>query len=238
MGDFPIQVIVFPVIALAVVIYFMVYRKKMLANYDQQYANFRAGQLAQRLGLNLVQGDAGFNFFVKHANVDVMRGPSDGKPLHVEVRMEGQPYGVPLELYYLYRVEQESGFSGVTWRTWSDCRMTAKPKAAFPPFEVVSRNAPLGPIAAKQPLPKTPSGNPMVDSMYEVTTQEPGMAKLLGELLPAYTTFSNSGIHLVGDGKSVSFVMREDKAPLLANALYFAEAMGQQVSELARRVGG
>lgn len=64
------------------------------------------------------------------------------------------------------------------------------------------------------------------------------MAKLLGEVLPGFAAFHNSGIHLVGDGQRVSFVMQRDKAPLLANALYFAETMATLLSDLARRVGG
>ena len=32
--------------------------------------------------------------------------------------------------------------------------------------------------------------------------------------------------------------MKQDKAPLLANALYYAEVMATQLSEMARRMGG
>lgn len=238
MGDIPIVVFLVPVIGLLVVGFMLWQRKTLGAQHDQQYASYRAAELARRLQLQLVEGDPAFNYFIRYANVDVMRGPADGRPVHVSSRMQGAPHGVPLELSYLYRVEQKSDLTHVTWTTWFDCRMVAQAKQPFPPFEVLSRNAPMGPIVQTQALPAMPTGDPSVDATYHVATQEPAMAQLLGQALPAFHTFANSGIHLVGDGKTVAFVMKQDKAPLLANALYYAEVMAGLLSELARRVGG
>ena len=96
----------------------------------------------------------------------------------------------------------------------------------------------MGAIAQTLALPPLPTNNPAVDATYLVTTQEPAMAQVLGELLPAFAIFQNSGVHLVGDGQTVSFVMHQDKSPLLANALYYAEALGEHVAQVARRIGG
>ncbi|HEU5077132.1 MAG TPA: hypothetical protein VFU02_23235 [Polyangiaceae bacterium] len=231
-------VFLFPVVALVAVGFFFLRGRAAVANYDLEYANYRAGALAQRLGLQLVQGDPNFNVFIRQANLDVQRGPKDNRPIHIEVRAQGAPQGVPLEFVYLYRVEQDTGFTQVTWRTWFDCRLTARARQPFPPFEVVSKNAPLGTIAQTLPLAPLPTGNPAVDASYAVTTREPALARLLGELLPAFATFQNSGVHLVGDGNSVSFVMHQDKSPLLANVLYHAEVLATQLSQVARRLGG
>jgi hypothetical protein len=234
----PIQVFLVPVIGLAAVAYTLWSRKRTGQAHDQQFAGYRAGQLAERLGLQLVAGDPNFNLFINYANVDVQRGPSDGKPVHVEVRMQGAPQGVPIELVYLYRVERSSDFTTVTWRTWFDCHMSARAARPFPPFELLSRNAPLGPIAQTMPLAPQSTGNPSADATYLVTTAEPGVAQLLGQVADGLAPFANSGVHLVGDGQNVSFVMKKDKAPLLANALYSAELMSSQLSQLARRLGG
>jgi hypothetical protein len=234
----PIQVFLVPVVGLAALAYTLWARKRAGQNHDQQFSNYRAGELAQRLGLQLIAGDPNFNLFISYANVDVRRGPSDGKPVHVEIRMQGAPHGVPLELVYLYRLERESDLTTVTWTTWFDCHMSARAARPFPPFELISRNAPLGPIAQTLPLAPQATGDANVDAAYLVTTAEPGVAQLLGQAAGALATFANSGVHLVGDGQQVSFVMKRDKAPLLANALYFAEAMSQQLSDLARRLGG
>ena len=237
MSDFPIQ-LVFPVVGIVVVGAYYLNRRSAVARYDQQYSNYKAGALAQRLGLTLRAGDPNFNVFIRQANVDVQRGPKDNRPIHIEVRAEGAPQGVPLEFVYLFRVEQDTGFTTVTWRTWFDCRLTARSRQPFPPFEVISRNAPLGAIAQTLALPPIPTGNPAVDATYLVTTQEPGMAQVLGELLPAFATFQNAGVHLVGDGSTISFIMHQDKSPLLANVLYYAEQLASEVSQVARRIGG
>lgn len=235
MSDF---VFLFPVVALAAVGFFFLKGRAAVANYDEQYANYRAGALSQRLGLQLTHGDPTFNVFIRQANVDVQRGPKDNRPIHLEVRAQGAPQGVPLEFVYLYRVEQETGFTQVTWRTWFDCRLSARSRQPFPPFEVISKHAPMGAIAQTLALPPLPTGNPAVDATYLVTTREAGMAQVLGELLPAFATFQNSGVHLVGDGNSVSFVMHQEKSPLLANVLYYAEQLAGHMSQVARRIGG
>lgn len=235
MSDF---VFLFPVVALAAVGFFFLKGRAAVANYDAEYANYRAGALSQRLGLQLIQGDPTFNLFIRQANVDVQRGPKDNRPIHLEVRAQGAPQGVPLEFVYLYRVEQETGFTQVTWRTWFDCRLSARSRQPFPPFEVISKNAPMGAIAQTLALPSLATGNAAVDATYLVTTQEPGMAQVLGELLPAFATFQNSGVHLVGDGNSVAFVMHQEKSPLLANVLYYAEHLAGHMSQVARRIGG
>jgi hypothetical protein len=238
MNQVPIQVFLFPVLGIAAVVFFVIRQRQTLKTQDQQFSNYRAGELAQRLGLTLVQGDPLFNLFIRQANVDMQRGPADKRPIHIEVRAQGAPHGVPLEFLYLYRVEQETGFSTVTWRVWFECRLSAQARQPFPPFEVLSRTTPLGPIAQTQSLAPVPTGNPAVDQTYVVATREPGMAALLGQVLPLFGEFQTSGVHLVGDGRSVSFVMKQDKAPLIASALYYAESLGKLLSDLARRVGG
>lgn len=238
MGDVPIQLLLAPVLAILAlgwVLYGRFVRPKQL---DQQYTQYRAAELAQRLRIALVSGDPSFNFFIRQANVDVARGPADGRPIHIEVRAEGAPDGTPLMLSYLYRVEQKSEIGRVVWTKWFDCRLSARARQPFPAFEVLSRNAPLGPIAQTLALPSMATGRPDVDATYAVFTNEPQMAALLGQHLAGFATFANSGVHLVGDGQTVSFVMKEDKAPLLANALYYAEAMATGVTAIARAVGG
>jgi hypothetical protein len=96
----------------------------------------------------------------------------------------------------------------------------------------------VGIIAQTLALPPTPTGNPTVDAAYLVTTEEPAMARVLGELLPGFATYQSVGVHLVGDGNTISFVMQQDKAPLVASVLYYAEQLSPLVSQVARRLGG
>jgi hypothetical protein len=240
MNGMPIQVILVPLIGLIVVAYFLVMRQKRIATNDQQYSNYRAGELAQRLGLQLVSGDPGFNLFIIHTDQQVLTGPTDNKPIDVNVRMAGSPQGVPLELIYVYNVTQQTGFDVIRRETLFDCRMIAHTRQPFPSFEVVSRTTAMGPIQQVLPLPAVATGNPTVDAAYLVATGEPRVAQLLGTLLPGFAQLdqNRNGIHLVGEGTSISFVMKQDKPPLVANALYYAESMAMNLTQVARAVGG
>ncbi len=231
MNQLPAIVYIAPVLTVAFAIYMVLNRGRAAKNLDAQWSQYRASELATRLGLQLVKGDPGFNFFIKQANADVSRGPSDGQPIHIDVVLEGERDGLPTSLTYLYRVEQETGFTQRTWKIWSNCRMTVRAPKAFSPFEVISKSAPLGPIARTQVLPTQKTS---VDDTYQVSTKDVDVANRLAAELAGFSTFVNSGVHLVGDGESVSFEMKQDKAPLLANALYYAEDMQRLLIKLAR----
>ena len=82
------------------------------------------------------------------------------------------------------------------------------------------------------------TGNPQIDALYIVLTPEPRLAQVLGIQLGAFAGFANSGIHLVGEGQSVSFLMQQTKAPMLALALHQPEAMATALTALARAIGG
>jgi len=96
----------------------------------------------------------------------------------------------------------------------------------------------MGAIVKQQALPEAPTGNPAVDAEFQVTTQEPGLAQLLGQVLPEFVALGSAGVHLVGDGQRISFVMNQTTTPIVASALYHAEVMSHALSSLARRLGG
>ncbi|HVY25986.1 MAG TPA: hypothetical protein VHB79_05515 [Polyangiaceae bacterium] len=235
---YPYYVLVFPALALGYTLFMRSRQKQQTANYDQQYSNYRAGELATRLGLQVIKGDPSFNFMVTHANADIARGATDSKAIHIDIELSGEPFGVPLSLTYLNRQERETGFSSTTYKTWFDCRMAATAKQPFPPFEVTSRKTPMGSIVKTQTLPEMATGNPAVDAEFSVSTQEPALAQLLGQLLPEFVTLGSAGVHLVGDGQRISFIMNQTTAPIVASALYHAEVMSHGLSNLAKRLGG
>jgi hypothetical protein len=241
MNGFPIQAIVVSVLGIAFVLFYvLVLRKKQVASLDQSNAGYRAGALAERLGLTLVSGDPGFNLFIPQADAGVLSGPKDEKPVHVEILMQGEKNGVPLELRYFYRKEQKTdNIKGVIkWTTWFECAMSAQAKQAFPEFEVTSRSTSTGPITRTLALPEAKTGNASVDSTYLVTTKEQGMAKLMADHMGAFAQYTTGGVHLIGDGKTVSFPMERDKSVLVGYGLYFAESMAENLVAIARAVGG
>jgi len=236
--NYPFYVLIFPVLAVGYMFYMRSRHKQQTVQFDQQYSNYRAGELATRLGLQLVKGDPNFNFLVTHANAAVARGATDSQAVHIDIELSGAPFGVPLSLTYLNRQERETGFSTTTYKTWFDCRMAVTTKQPFPPFEVVSRKTAVGAIVKQQTFPEMPTGNPTVDAEFSVMTQEPALAQLLGQVLPELVALGSAGVHLVGDGTRVSFIMNQTAAPIVASALYHAEVMSHALSNLARRLGG
>jgi hypothetical protein len=236
--NYPFYVLIFPVVALGYMFFMRSRQKQKTVEFDQQYSNYRAGELAQRLGLQLIKGDPAFNFLVTHANEAVARGATDSQAVHIDIELSGAPFGAPLSLIYLNRQERDTGFSTTTYKTWFDCRMVATAKQPFPPFEVISRRTPVGAIVKQQTLPEVPTGNPAVDAEFQVTTKEPGVAQLLGQVLPEFVGMGSAGVHLVADGQRISFVMNQTTAPIVASALYHAEVMSHTLSSLAQRLGG
>jgi len=236
--NYPFYVLIFPALAVGYMFYMRSRHKQQTVQFDQQYSNYRAGELATRLGLQLVKGDPNFNFMVTHANASVARGATDKQAVHVDIELSGQPFGAPLSLTYLNRQERETGFSSTTYKTWFDCRMAATTRQPFPPFEVTSRKTPVGAIVKQQTLPEVRTGNPAVDAEFAVMTHEPALAQLLGQVLPEFVALASAGVHLVGDGQRVSFIMNQTTAPIVASALYHAEVMSHGLSNLARRLGG
>jgi hypothetical protein len=235
----PIQAIVVPVLGFALY-YVFVMRKRQAASLDEGNANYRAGALAERLGLTLAKGDPAYNLFIPMSNAGVMSGPKDGKAVEVDILMQGSRDNVPLRLRYYLRKEKQTDYieSVIRWTTWFDCNMSAEAKQPFPEFEVTSRATSTGPITRTLKCPEARTGEPEVDSTYLVATAEPAMAKLLAEYVGAFAAFKVGGVHLVGDGKTVSFVMRHDKSVMVGYGLYDAEAMADGLVAIARAVGG
>jgi hypothetical protein len=234
----PIQVLLGPLVGLLFVLYYVFRRKAVTSGLAADHKSYEAGVLATRLGMTQTAGSPTYNLFVPHDDPQLRRGPGDKQPVHLEIAMHGSQDGVATRLDYLYRIEQETGFASVERKIWFDCRMTAAARAPFPPFEVWTRQAPAGPIVPELALPSAATGDPAVDATYAIATAEPALSRLLAGHLARLSGFANAGVHLVGDGKKVAFVMQQQRAPLVGSALYHAEAMQQALVALAKAVGG
>jgi len=241
MSEFPIQILIFPILGIAFFVYYVfVVRKRQIGKLEGDNAEFRAGVLAKRLGLTLVKGDPMYNLFIPVASAGVSQGPKDEQPVHVEILMQGHWEGVPIQLYYLLHSEKKTDYmeGKVHFTTHFECSMSAASKQPFPQFELTSRSTATGSIERMLPCPESPTGNPNVDSAFVVATTEPAMSALLANHLGAFAGFGVGGVHLVGDGASVSFRMRHNKPVMIAYGLYYPEAMASGLVAIARAVGG
>ena len=77
-----------------------------------------------------------------------------------------------------------------------------------------------------------------IDAVYSVATAAPAMAELLGDLLHGFPPLADSGVHLIGDGQGVAFVMQNRGFPFVGTSLGQAVLIRDQLTAVARRVGG
>lgn len=205
----------------------MIHRARTAPARQMAQVAMRADQVAQRLDLALVEGAPDFVFMQMTAMAPTSR----------RVTMRGDVAGTPLELVYRYDRAHESSFGQVTVKTRFECRLTAQAKVAFPEFEVYSRN--LGAIPEQKALlPPMQSGNAAVDAAFVIRTREPALAALLGAHLEATPTLRTMGLHLVGDGHAVSFLMHEKALPQAPTILYAPQPARRLVLNITRAVGG
>lgn len=180
------------------------------------------GNLAHRMGMTVTRGSPQLDcmYLSMYDSVDL--------------GAEGAPYQVPLA--FRVSIECERRFSSFVRRTLS--YVSATTATPFPPFEVVSRVAPMLSIQRKLELTERLTGSPEVDTRYAVYSESPAMAALLGELLPCLGTFDPIGVHLVGDGRNIVYRLAMDRSPFFGSVLYFADELAAKLSYLARRIGG
>jgi hypothetical protein len=227
-----------PAIGLLIGVVVLVRGQLLMRGSSRKYARYQAGHLAWLLGLLLVEGDPSTNLGIRIANPEMRRGHARNAPLDVRVLLKGSSHGVPVELFYAYREETERSLGSITREEKSACRMSVLAGQPFPPFEVTSRRAPHGTINQLLTLPAASTGRPEIDATYLVATSAPAMAELLGEVLDGFAPFAASGVHLVGDGQHIAFVMRQDGFPFVATSLDHAVTMRDQLTVLAQKVGG
>ncbi len=231
-----IAALIIPVVGVLIGGFVLVRGTLLTRGSSRKYAEYQAGHLAWLLGLDLVEGEPSTNLGVRIANPEMRRGHSASAPLDVRARLSGSPQGVPVELRYEYREQTTRDITTVTRQEQFLCRMTVQAGRSFPPFEVTSRKVPQGSIDRLKDLPTQSTGRPGTDAAYLVATTAPDMAALLGEALEGFAPFAATGVHLVGDGQRISFVMRQKGFPFVRTSLNHALLMRDQLTLLARRV--
>ncbi len=234
MEEFPIQVIVWPVVMVLVLVGTMVWRKRAMASMGQQFANFRVGTLAPQLGLQLVEGDPEFNPMMLYADTQRQGMMKNGEMIERRVRMAGRPLGHPVEFIYHSRVRCEIGFSGTTLHKLFECRITVLTRATYPDFEVISRTNAFGHIPQKLPLPPQSFGNAMLDQQFAVASSDARVGPVLGGVIGGFAALATAGVHLVAENGGISFVMTETN---ITSAIYHAATIIQGLESVARAVG-
>lgn len=188
--DLPIVVYILPPIVIAMVIFSVVMRRRGIAN--TQHATL--GALAQRLGLQVVEGDPTTNlYYLSQPNRDYARS----------LRASGAPYGRQVDFDFTDGTRTQDFLVLVqTTHSWG-CYLVARVGIAFAEFEITPRQPTqyLEPNVMLGHLPEAPSGNPQVDATYKIACADPRVGAALGAALPLLS--DKLYVHVVGQGNAV-----------------------------------
>lgn len=215
----PVTTIIYLVVMLVGVAAFMLWNKGRMKKYEAQSANARAGELAARMGLQLIEGDPMTNLMYARA----IAQKSDGSVPEVKVRMVGSPGGRATEVNYYERVDVDAGFTSTTVTSWITASVSVEVRSPFPEFEVLLKD--LGGYAAEvKPKLAAPPHAP----------SDPGAAKLVvkthdARVVPVITeSLKNMAawgfVHVHGDGSRLTFHCTRLTATYLgiADQIHFA----------------
>jgi hypothetical protein len=178
----------------------MMRNRKAMAQFKEDYKDFTAGALAERLALTLERGDASTNL--------VFTGKGGWENQAFDIMIRGTAYGAPVDLVYYRKVSTHAKALGTETRFEYDCRITAYMQADVGRFEI-SIAKPSG-FNQVQPyfeggLARRSFGDAKLDAVLRIEADDPGipmrLVPFLGALLPL------NYVHVIGKAGQVSFVM-------------------------------
>jgi len=206
---------------------FMIFMKKRL---NRQYAHMRAGELAPRLGMQLLAGNPEFNLATMSVQPGTQNATSakgfltqmaaaqvGGTLGEFKMHMAGQPYGIDSELVLYCRQDLQPGFAEDVTTTYYDLRITVHARVAVMPFDLRLRKETMHLETQRKPedprMPAQAFGHASLDERYVIETPDPNLPRRIAAALgalPPYLVY----LHIIGAGNQLSFVM----TPLAVNS--------------------
>jgi hypothetical protein len=209
----PVYVYIIPVLCVGLFIWQIIARRRGMA----ATTHATVGGIAQRLGLQVVEGDAKLNlFYLSQPNRDYRRN----------IRMDGAPHGRRLRWDFTDGIRHQDFVLLVKRTTTWGCYLVADVHVGFPPFEVVLRrpNEYLVPDRMHHDLPEARTGDPAIDQAYRIAIGDPSWAPAL---IPAIRALGRQEyVHIVGQGAVVMMPLSRYGLPYFAHAAeQFAHAL-------------
>lgn len=195
----------------------------MRRRLNTQYAHMRAGELVQRLGLTLVEGNPEHNLVTQSVQPSVQNvssakgfltqmaaGQVGGTLGEFKLRAVGQPYGASTELVLYCRQDFSPGLTRNTTTTWHDLRLTVHARYDVMPFDLRLRKETQGLETRRSSddprMPEQRFGDAALDQRFVIATPDPTLPhRIAGALGPIAHTLAY--VHVTGAGPRVSFVM-------------------------------
>lgn len=222
MTGVPVYIFILPVVGISMALFWSFAGRRMMAGNDRKYSQYRAGELAQRMGLQIVEGDPSLNMMMAQTthNMSSARRPSGGamgrmlgdKDKQTRVRLEGAPYGRPTQvLFDSYTKSQERLVAHIT--SWSFVyRMSVQMPVEVPPFEIVLRKGGARGIKARPEwkLPKQSFGSPDLDAKLQLRCEDRRLGPHLAPAVSGLT--SHKYLHIQGSGGVISSIAEDPDA--------------------------
>jgi hypothetical protein len=221
MGDgVPVTVFLLPAVGLGIGAFFLLFGRRLMTGHDQRYHDLRVGELAQRLGLRIVEGDPALNMMQAHTKHN-MRMAKDKAGFmrsskETKVVLEGAPYGRPTRfLFHRYTAVAERVVVQVVSGSF-DCRLSLQVPADLPPFEIVSRSG-LGrrymgiKAQAEWGLAPQSFGDADLDAKLALSSPDPRIGPFLAEVVRSLA--GHRYVHIQGHrGVIESLASQQDTA--------------------------
>jgi len=223
---------------------FMYFQRSKL---NKQYANMRAGELAQRLGMQVTEGNPEHNLATQSVQPGVqnvgsakgflrqMAATQVGGTLgEFKLHLQGSPYGVRAEVVLFCRQDLATGLTQNTTTTWYDLRLLVYARSALVPFELRLKREMTGLETNRssdtQAMPAQRFGIPILDDRYTIETFDGSLPSRIASALAALSPHLMY-VRVVGTHERVSFVMTP--ASVMCSAPSFEQLLHVLVSTAA-----
>lgn len=220
---------------------FMFFMKRRL---NTQYSHLRAGELAPKLGMQLLAGNPEHNLVTMSVQPAIQNTSSakgflkqvattqlGGQLGELKIHMAGQPYGANAELMLYCRQDYKPGFTENVTTTWSDLRMTVHARCNVAPFDLRLRDEHAGLETRRDDeVPRMPAqqfGDPALDRRFVIECLDPALPRYLAGVLGALSSVM-AYVHVTAHANQVSFVMTPSSVN--ASAMSFEQILHALVS--------
>jgi hypothetical protein len=210
MGEVPVIVFVTPVIGLLLVVLVPRFGKRMMSSTDERYAEYRLASLAQRMGLQIVEGDPETNVIQAHVTHNMARSHTSRglaglvkNEKETRIRLEGAPYGRPTLFRFFARTVGANVAVARLVSKELDCRLSLRVGAPLPPFEILLRHPGYGlKTRPELGLPAQSFGDPDLDRRFVLTGADPRLGPALAPVVAGLT--GHGYVHIQGQGDVIA----------------------------------
>ena len=222
--------ILLPLVFAVVAIAYTVAMRKRVGQTEAQHSGARAGEIAQRLGIDVVEGDPNTNFM--YARALTMKG--SGVMPEVKIRLEGAPGGRHTAVYYYERADVKSGVLKTTHTTYIDARVVVAVHQAFPEFEIVLRDYGYFADQMRPELRADPctTGDAQLDAQFQVKSTDARVGPVVADGLRNFLGWGF--VHVIGKEGALTFKCTQATTGFLGQTDQIQMAFNEMAESLER----